>query len=43
VLDIPDELGLVMGIAMGYEDPSAPANGCRTTRSPLEDNVHFVG
>lgn len=43
VLDIPSELGLVMGIAMGYEDPSAPANGCRTSRSPLEDNVHFVG
>ncbi|TAK26621.1 MAG: nitroreductase [Myxococcaceae bacterium] len=43
VLGIPDELGLVMGIAMGYEDPSVAANRCRTTRSALEANVRFVG
>ena len=42
VLGIPDELGLVMGIAMGYEDPSVAANRCRTTRSALEANVRFL-
>lgn len=42
-LGIPDELGVVMGIAMGYEDPAAKANGCRTTRAPLGANVRFVG
>ena len=43
VLGIPDELGLVMGIAMGYEDPADKANACRTTRAPLAANVRFVG
>jgi nitroreductase len=43
VLGIPDELGLVVGIAMGYEDPAVEANGCRTTRAPLAANVRFVG
>ncbi|MCC6878022.1 MAG: nitroreductase [Sandaracinaceae bacterium] len=41
-LAIPDELGLLFGIALGYEDPSVPANACRTDRSPLEHNVQFV-
>jgi nitroreductase len=43
VLGIPDELGVVVGIAMGYEDPAVKANGCRTTRAPLDANVRFVG
>lgn len=43
VLGIPDELGLVVGIALGYEDPAVKANACRTTRAPLEANVRFVG
>ena len=33
---------IAFGIALGYEDPSVPANACRTTREPLEANVHFV-
>jgi nitroreductase len=43
LLGIPDELGLVMGIALGYEDPTVKANGCRTARAPLDANVRFVG
>ena len=43
VLGIPDELGLVVGIALGYEDPAVKANACQTTRAPLEANVRFVG
>lgn len=42
VLPIPEEVGVLFGIALGYEDPGAPANACRTTRSPLADNVTFV-
>lgn len=43
VLGIPNELGIVVGIAMGYEDTSVKANDCRTTREPTEANVRFVG
>jgi nitroreductase len=43
VLGIPDELSILCGIALGYEDPAVPANACRTSRAPLEDNVRFVG
>ncbi|HEY8431590.1 MAG TPA: nitroreductase [Sandaracinaceae bacterium] len=42
VLAIPDEIGVLFGIALGYEDPSVPANACRTDRAPLEENVRFV-
>jgi len=41
-LAIPDELGILFGIALGYEDPAVPANACVTDRQPLEDNVRFV-
>ena len=43
VLGIPEELGLGVGIAMGYEAPAVKANGRRTTRAPLDANVRFVG
>ena len=43
VVEIPEEVGILFGIAMGYEDPSVKANACRTTRSALEDNLKFVG
>jgi nitroreductase len=43
VLGIPDELGLVVGIALGYEDPAQRANDCRTARAPVGANVTFVG
>ncbi len=38
-LGIPDELAILFGIALGYEDPSVPANATRTTRAPVESNV----
>lgn len=41
VLGVPDEVKIVFGIAMGYEDEGAPANRTRTTREPLEANVVF--
>lgn len=43
VLDVPEEIGLFFGIALGYEDPDVDANACRTDRNPLEENVTFVG
>lgn len=41
-LGIPDELKILFGVAIGYEDVGAAANECRTTREPLESNVTFV-
>ncbi|MBL8603239.1 MAG: nitroreductase [Myxococcales bacterium] len=43
VLAIPEGLGLVLGVAMGYEDAAVAANACRTRRSALSDNITFVG
>jgi nitroreductase len=43
VLGIPADFGVLFGIAIGYEDGAAPANTCRTTRSPLAENVKFLG
>jgi len=42
-LGIGDELDILFGIAIGRADPEVPANQCRTTREPVETNVHFVG
>jgi nitroreductase len=33
---------IVVGIALGYPDPEAPANAFRTDREPLEKLVHWV-
>lgn len=41
-LPIPDEVGILFGIAIGYEDPSVAANACRTTRAPVEQNIRFL-
>ena len=41
-LEIDDGVGLLFGIALGYEDPDVPANACRTDREPLERNVTLV-
>lgn len=41
-LGIPDEVKIFFGIGLGYEDPTAKANACRTTREPLDANVRFV-
>jgi nitroreductase len=42
-LAIPDSIGLLFGVAIGYEDTAALANNCRTTREPIASNVTFVG
>ncbi len=42
VLPVPDEVGLLFGIALGYGDDAAPANACSTGRAPLVDNVTLV-
>lgn len=41
-LDIPDELQVLCGIAIGYADPGFPANRLRTPRNAVEDNVVFL-
>ena len=41
-LDVPEDVALLFGIAIGVEDASVAANACRTTRSALGDNVVFV-
>lgn len=43
VLGITADVQILCGISLGYEDPAAKANECRTTRDPLEQNVTFVG
>jgi nitroreductase len=34
---------ILFGLVLGHADLDAPANTCRTTRSPVEANVTFVG
>ncbi|NUP07362.1 MAG: nitroreductase [Polyangiaceae bacterium] len=43
ILGIPEEVKVLFGIAMGYEDTSAAANRCRTARDHAEINVTFRG
>jgi len=42
-LAIPDELLLLLGIAMGYEDESNIANRPRSLRRPVDEAVRLVG
>ena len=37
----PDEIGILVGLSFGYEDPSVAANRTRIDRSPLSENVVF--
>jgi nitroreductase len=39
--NIPDEYAILCGLAIGYPDPTFPANNLRTKRSPIEHNVVF--
>ncbi|MGZ5394498.1 MAG: hypothetical protein ACXWEI_03210, partial [Mycobacterium sp.] len=41
-LDIPDELQILCGLAVGYADPAFPANQLRTPRNPVGENVVFL-
>ncbi|MBK1875070.1 nitroreductase [Marinobacter sp. 1-3A] len=38
---IDDDIGILLGISFGYEDPDVPANRTRTDREPLENSVVF--
>ncbi len=42
-LKIPDELSVVIGIALGYADPAHPQNQYRSMRRALGDAVMFAG
>jgi nitroreductase len=42
-LQIPRELSIVIGIALGYADPAGPEDEFRSVRTPLGEAVRFVG
>jgi nitroreductase len=41
-LDIPDDLQILCGLAVGYADPDFPANRLQTPRNPVGENVVFL-
>jgi nitroreductase len=41
-LDIPTDLQILCGLAVGYADPRFPANRLRTPRNPVGQNVVFL-
>lgn len=41
-LPIADTDVILFGLVLGHADDNAAANLCRTTREPVEENVHFV-
>ncbi len=42
-LDIPENLAIVIGIALGYPDPDSPQNKFRSTRRSIGESVRFKG
>jgi nitroreductase len=42
-LDIAPEFAVLCGLAIGYPDPTFPANHLHIGRNPIEQNVVFVG
>jgi nitroreductase len=42
LLGVTDDVQIVFGIGLGFEDPAAKANDCRTSREPVERNVVFL-
>ncbi|MHB8792260.1 MAG: hypothetical protein ACYC6O_02820 [Thermoleophilia bacterium] len=42
-VEMPDELAIVIGIALGYADEANPQNAFRSSRRSLEDIAHFRG
>jgi nitroreductase len=42
-LEIPRELAVVIGIALGYVDPAGPEDAFRAARRPLGDAARFIG
>jgi nitroreductase len=41
-LDIPDELTVLCGLAIGYPDPAFPGNSLAVPRNPVDKNVVFL-
>ena len=41
-LDIPDDLTVLCGLAIGYPDPAFPANSLTVPRNPVDTNVVFL-
>jgi nitroreductase len=41
-LDIPDDLAVLCGLAIGYPDPAFPGNSLAVPRNPVETNVVFL-
>jgi nitroreductase len=42
-IEIPDELSIVLGIALGYKDDESPQNTFRSIRRPLDEVVRLNG
>jgi nitroreductase len=42
-LEIPEDLSIIMGVALGYRDPQHPQNQYRSLRRPIREVVHFKG
>jgi nitroreductase len=41
-INIPPEFTVLCGLAIGYPDPTFPANRLHIPRNPIEQNVVFV-
>jgi nitroreductase len=41
-LAIPEELSILCGLAVGYEDPDFAANRLHVRRDPIEKNIIFL-
>jgi nitroreductase len=42
-LGVPDDYAIMIGIALGYQDPDSTENLCRSIRRPVEQAVAFDG
>ena len=42
-MEIPDDLSIIIGIALGYNDPNSPENRFRSPRRSLSDVVRLKG
>jgi nitroreductase len=42
-LNIPDDLSIIIGIALGHADPDHPQNRYRTCRRTMRETVKFLG
>ncbi len=41
-LALPDDRAILLTVALGYPDGSAPINQFKSTRSPIEENIRFL-